>query len=85
MAGGAPLTRTGIVVWTVALLFAVAIGIWVVHEHRLRTDACRERAESAACIQAKKTEDGAILMGVLGAVILIMFGGVAFASRGGRR
>jgi hypothetical protein len=72
-------TRTSIVVWTVALLFAAVIGIWVVHEHRLRNDACAERPKSAECTQAKKTEDGAILMGVLGAVILVMFGGVAVA------
>ena len=73
------MTRTTIVVWTVALLFAVLIGIWVVHERRLRTDACSGGQDSAACIQAKKTEDGAILMGVLGAVVLVIFGGVAVA------
>ena len=65
--------------WTVALLFAVAIGIWVVHEHRLRRDACAAHPDGAACTQAKKTEDGAILMGVLGAVVLVVFGGVAVA------
>ena len=73
------MTRTSIIVWTIALLFAVVIGIWVVHEHRLRNDACAQRPQSDACVQAKKTEDGAILMGVLGAVVLIMFGGVAVA------
>ena len=74
------MTRVTFIVWTVALLFAVAIGIWVVHEHRLRNEACSAHHEkSDACIQAKKTEDGAILMGVLGAVVLVMFGGVAVA------
>lgn len=73
------MTRATIIVWTVAVLFAVLIGIWVVHEHRLRNAACADRPKSEACTQAKKTEDGAILMGVLGAVILVMFGGVAVA------
>ena len=77
------MSRAGIVVWTVALLFAVGIGIWVVHEHRLRNEACAGQPKSAECTQARKTEDGAILMGVLGAVILVMFGGVAVAM--GRR
>jgi hypothetical protein len=72
-------TRSAIVVWTVALVFAAVIGIWVVHEHRLRNAACAGSGESRACIQAKKTEDGAILMGVLGAVVLVVFGGVAVA------
>jgi hypothetical protein len=72
-------TRMTIIVWTVALLFAVAIGIWVVHEHRLRSAACARGEQRGACIQAKKTEDGAILMGVLGAVVLVVFGGVAVA------
>jgi hypothetical protein len=72
-------TRAAILVWTVALLFAVLIGIWVVHERRLRTAACTGQGNSSACIQAKKTEDGAILMGVLGAVVLVVFGGVAVA------
>ena len=73
------MTRGTVVVWTIALLFAVAIGIWVVHEHRLRSAACVKNARADACIQAKKTEDGAILMGVLGAVVLVVFGGVAVA------
>ena len=73
------MTRMTIVVWTVALLFAVTIGIWVVHEHRLRNAACGRNGQAGACVQAKKTEDGAILMGVLGAVVLVVFGGVAVA------
>jgi hypothetical protein len=50
-----------------------------VHEHRLRNATCADRRQQAACTQAKKTEDGAILMGVLGAVVLAVFGGVAVA------
>lgn len=73
------MTRATILVWTVALLFAVAIGIWVVHEQRLRHDACARGGQSDACVQAKKAEDGAILIGVLGAVVLAVFGGVAVA------
>jgi hypothetical protein len=72
-------SRAALVVWTVALLFAVGIGIWVVHEHRLRNAACKDGRSPAACTQAKKSEDGAILMGVLGAVVLVVFGGVAVA------
>lgn len=73
------MTRATIIVWTVALLFTVLIGIWIVHEHRIRTETCAGHEQSKACIQAKKTEDGAILMGVLGAVVLIMSGGIAVA------
>ncbi len=78
------MTRATIVVWTVALLFVVLIGIWVLHEHRLRNAACADRPKSEECTQARKAEDGAILTGVLGAVVLVMFGGVGFASRGHR-
>jgi hypothetical protein len=72
-------TRAAIATWTVALLFATLIGTWVVHEHRLRAHACA-RSTPRACTQAKKTEDGAILMGVLGGVFIVMFGGVLVAS-----
>jgi hypothetical protein len=72
-------TRAALATWTVALLFAIAIGIWVVHEHRIRSRTCAH-GTAHACVQAKKTEDGAILMGVLGAVFLVMFGGVFVAS-----
>ena len=74
------MTRAAILTWTVALLFATLIGIWIVHSHRLRTRACAH-ATPQACTQAKKTEDGAILMGALGAVFVIMFGGVLVAAK----
>jgi hypothetical protein len=73
-------TRAAIVTWTAALVFATLIGIWIVHEHRLRSRVCGH-GTAHACVQAKKTEDGAILMGVLGAVFIIMFGGVLVAAR----
>jgi hypothetical protein len=72
-------TRAAVATWTVALVFAVVVGIWVVHEHRIRSRVCAH-GTPRACVQAKKTEDGAILMGVLGAVFLVMFGGVLVAS-----
>jgi uncharacterized protein with FMN-binding domain len=72
-------TRAAIVTWAVAVLFAVTVGIWVVHSHRLRTRACAHSSHKA-CVAAKKAEDGAILMGVLGAVFIVMVGGVAVAS-----
>ncbi|MES1246259.1 MAG: hypothetical protein ABUS54_01135 [Actinomycetota bacterium] len=74
------MTRTAIATWTVALVFATLIGIWVVHEHRIRARACTH-GTAHACTEAKKTEDGAILMGVLGAVFLVVFGGVFVASK----
>ena len=74
------MTRGAILTWTVAVLFATLIGIWIVHEHRLRARACAH-STAHACTQAKKTEDGAILMGALGAVFIIMFGGVLVAAR----
>jgi hypothetical protein len=73
-------SRAAILTWTIALLFATLIGIWIVHEHRLRAQACAH-STPRACAQAKKTEDGAILMGVLGAVFIIIFGGVLVAAR----
>jgi hypothetical protein len=73
-------TRSAIVTWAVALVFATLIGIWVVREHRIQARVCAH-GTAKACVQAKKTEDGAILMGVLGAVFLVMFGGVFVAAK----
>jgi hypothetical protein len=73
-------TRAAIATWTVALVFATLIGIWVTHSHRIRAQTCAH-GTARACTQAKKTEDGAILMGVLGAVFLVIFGGVLVASK----
>ncbi len=78
------MSRTALATWTVALLFTTLIGIWVVHEHRLRARTCAH-SPARACTEAKKTEDGAILMGVLGAVVIVMFGGVLVASNGKAR
>ena len=74
------MTRAAILTWTVALVFATLIGVWIVREHRIRARVCAHDSPKA-CVQAKKTEDGAILMGILGAVFLIMFGGVFIAAR----
>lgn len=65
-------------------MFAVLIGIWIVHEHRIRSRDCGHGTKEA-CVQATKTEDGAILMGVLGGVFLVIFGGVLVASSGKMR